>query len=112
MPREPSTWDGPIAVMMLGILDFVLDTDGAHDIVRRIMAALPSGSCLALTHPPAGAPTSEARATSPAPSAGPARRGRRRRETLRGPVGAVRCQWPGDVSRGGPPGPAVRRHVT
>jgi hypothetical protein len=37
--------------MMLGILDFVLDTDGAHDIVRRIMAALPSGSCLALTHP-------------------------------------------------------------
>ncbi|MFF2461506.1 SAM-dependent methyltransferase [Streptomyces mirabilis] len=37
--------------MTLGILDFVLDTDGAHDIVRRIMAALPSGGCLALTHP-------------------------------------------------------------
>ncbi|QDN81521.1 hypothetical protein FNV62_41570 [Streptomyces sp. RLB3-17] len=37
--------------MTLGILDFVLDTDGAHDTVRRIMAALPSGGCLALTHP-------------------------------------------------------------
>ncbi|MEV4448302.1 SAM-dependent methyltransferase [Streptomyces mirabilis] len=41
----------PVAVMMLGILNFVLDTDEARDIVRRIMAALPSGSCLALTHP-------------------------------------------------------------
>lgn len=37
--------------MTLGILDFVLDTDGVHDTARRIMAALPSGSCLALTHP-------------------------------------------------------------
>ncbi|MER6979733.1 SAM-dependent methyltransferase [Streptomyces carpinensis] len=41
----------PVAVMMLGILNFVLDTDAARDIVRRVMAALPSGSCLALTHP-------------------------------------------------------------
>ncbi|MEU1040523.1 SAM-dependent methyltransferase [Streptomyces sp. NPDC005907] len=41
----------PVAVMMLGILNFVLDTDTARDIVRRIMAAVPSGSCLALTHP-------------------------------------------------------------
>ncbi|QUW78326.1 SAM-dependent methyltransferase [Streptomyces mirabilis] len=41
----------PVAVMMLGILNFVLDGDEARDIVRRLMAALPSGSCLALTHP-------------------------------------------------------------
>ncbi|MEU0601159.1 SAM-dependent methyltransferase [Streptomyces sp. NPDC006393] len=41
----------PVAVMMLGILNFVLDTGTARDIVRRVMAALPSGSCLALTHP-------------------------------------------------------------
>ncbi|MET7596888.1 SAM-dependent methyltransferase [Streptomyces sp. NPDC004082] len=41
----------PVAVMMLGILNFVLDTDKARDIVRRVMAAVPSGSCLALTHP-------------------------------------------------------------
>ncbi|MFE9775373.1 SAM-dependent methyltransferase [Streptomyces sp. NPDC005931] len=41
----------PVAVMMLGILNFVLDTDEARDIVRRIMAAVPSGSFLVLTHP-------------------------------------------------------------
>ncbi|MGH4030358.1 SAM-dependent methyltransferase [Actinomycetota bacterium Odt1-20B] len=41
----------PVAVMMLGILNFVLDTGQAQDIVRRIMAAVPSGSHLALTHP-------------------------------------------------------------
>ncbi|GGV27130.1 hypothetical protein GCM10010277_08520 [Streptomyces longisporoflavus] len=43
--------DQPVAVMMLGILNFVLDTDEARDIVRRIMASVPSGSYLALTHP-------------------------------------------------------------
>ncbi|MFS4095449.1 SAM-dependent methyltransferase [Streptomyces sp. AF1A] len=41
----------PVAVMMLGILNFVLDTDAARDIVRRLMAAVPSGSHLVLTHP-------------------------------------------------------------
>ncbi|MEU9471129.1 SAM-dependent methyltransferase [Streptomyces avermitilis] len=41
----------PVAVMMLGILNFVLDTARAQDIVRRIMAAVPSGSRLVLTHP-------------------------------------------------------------
>lgn len=41
----------PVAVMMLGILNFVLDTDKARDIVHRVMAAVPSGSYLVLTHP-------------------------------------------------------------
>ncbi|MFJ8187466.1 SAM-dependent methyltransferase [Streptomyces sp. NPDC096105] len=41
----------PVAVMLLGILNFVSDTDKAREIVRRIMAAVPSGSFLALTHP-------------------------------------------------------------
>lgn len=41
----------PVAVMMLGILNFVLDTGEAREIVRRIMAAVPSGSHLVLTHP-------------------------------------------------------------
>ncbi|MGW2560091.1 SAM-dependent methyltransferase [Streptomyces sp. NPDC001514] len=41
----------PVAVIMLGILNFVLDTDEATSIVRRIMGAIPSGSYLALTHP-------------------------------------------------------------
>ncbi|MEV8593807.1 SAM-dependent methyltransferase [Streptomyces sp. NPDC052012] len=43
--------DRPVAVMMLGILNFVLDTGEARDIVRRVMAAVPSGSHLVLTHP-------------------------------------------------------------
>ncbi|MFF9605278.1 SAM-dependent methyltransferase [Streptomyces sp. NPDC014684] len=43
--------DRPVAVMMLGILNFVLDAAKARDIVRRIMAAMPSGSFLVLTHP-------------------------------------------------------------
>ncbi|MDN3294204.1 SAM-dependent methyltransferase [Streptomyces ficellus] len=41
----------PVAVMMLGILNFVLDTDEARSIVRTLMAAMPSGSHLVLTHP-------------------------------------------------------------
>ncbi|MFE0452887.1 SAM-dependent methyltransferase [Streptomyces sp. NPDC058914] len=41
----------PVAVMMLGILNFVLDVEAARHIVRRIMAEVPSGSYLVLTHP-------------------------------------------------------------
>jgi len=41
----------PVAVMMLGILNFVLDTGKAREIVRQVMAAVPSGSFLVLTHP-------------------------------------------------------------
>ncbi|NML54998.1 SAM-dependent methyltransferase [Streptomyces sp. R302] len=41
----------PVAVLMLGILNFVLDTDEAREIVRTLMAAVPSGSHLVLTHP-------------------------------------------------------------
>ncbi|MFI6034660.1 SAM-dependent methyltransferase [Streptomyces sp. NPDC051315] len=41
----------PVAVMMLGILNFVLDVEAARHIVRRIMAEVPSGSHLVLTHP-------------------------------------------------------------
>lgn len=43
--------DRPVAVMMLGILNFVLDTDEAYRIVRRLMDAVPAGSYLAITHP-------------------------------------------------------------
>ncbi|MET8828644.1 SAM-dependent methyltransferase [Streptomyces sp. NPDC004610] len=41
----------PVAVLMLGILNFVPDGGQARDIVRRVMAAVPSGSHLVLTHP-------------------------------------------------------------
>ncbi|MDW4905346.1 SAM-dependent methyltransferase [Streptomyces sp. ADMS] len=48
---ETLDFDRPVAVMMLGILNFVLDTGQAQGIVRRIMASVPSGSYLVLTHP-------------------------------------------------------------
>ncbi|MFJ3669999.1 SAM-dependent methyltransferase [Streptomyces sp. NPDC090106] len=43
----------PVAVMLLGVLNFVLDDDTARGIVRRLMEGVPSGSCLVLTHPTA-----------------------------------------------------------
>ncbi|RRO19930.1 SAM-dependent methyltransferase [Saccharopolyspora rhizosphaerae] len=41
----------PVAVMLLGILNFISDTDQAHDIVRRLVEAIPSGSYVVITHP-------------------------------------------------------------
>jgi hypothetical protein len=38
----------PVALMMLGILGNVLDTDEAHAIVNRLVAAVPSGSYLVI----------------------------------------------------------------
>ncbi|MGW7301581.1 SAM-dependent methyltransferase [Streptomyces sp. NPDC054829] len=53
LERASATLDftRPVAVMMLGILNFVLDDDKARDIASRVMAAVPSGSFLVLTHP-------------------------------------------------------------
>jgi O-methyltransferase involved in polyketide biosynthesis len=41
----------PVALMLLGILNFVLDTGEAQAIVHTLLDALPSGSYVALTHP-------------------------------------------------------------
>ncbi|WP_438872154.1 SAM-dependent methyltransferase [Paractinoplanes rishiriensis] len=41
----------PVAVMLLGILNFVGDDDQAGAIVRDLVAAVPSGSYLAVAHP-------------------------------------------------------------
>ena len=41
----------PVAVMLLGILNFVLDDEEGFAIVRRLMDAVPAGSHLAVTHP-------------------------------------------------------------
>jgi len=40
----------PVAVMLLGILHFIRDREGPHQIVTRLLDAVPSGSYLALTH--------------------------------------------------------------
>jgi S-adenosyl methyltransferase len=41
----------PVAVMLLGILNFVMDNDQAKSIVDRLMSAVPAGSYLVLGHP-------------------------------------------------------------
>jgi S-adenosyl methyltransferase len=41
----------PVAVMLLGILNFVMDNDQAKSIVDRLMSAVPAGSYMALGHP-------------------------------------------------------------
>ena len=41
----------PVAVMMLGVLNFVHDNAEAQSIVAELMAAVPSGSYLVVTHP-------------------------------------------------------------
>jgi S-adenosyl methyltransferase len=43
----------PIALMLLGIMNYVIDNTEAHSIVKRLLDALPSGSYLALSHPTA-----------------------------------------------------------
>lgn len=40
----------PVAVLMFGVLNFVAETEEARAIVRRLMAAVPSGSYLAIAH--------------------------------------------------------------
>jgi hypothetical protein len=41
----------PTALMLLGILHLIQDAEGPYEIVARLMAALPSGSYLAISHP-------------------------------------------------------------
>jgi hypothetical protein len=41
----------PVALMLLGIINHIMDTDQAHAIVHRLLDALPSGSYLVMSHP-------------------------------------------------------------
>jgi S-adenosyl methyltransferase len=41
----------PVAIMMLGILNFVLDTDQARAIMHQLLNGVPSGSFLVISHP-------------------------------------------------------------
>ena len=43
----------PVGLMLLGILNFIPDTDQAHTIVDRLLAALCPGSYLVVSHPTA-----------------------------------------------------------
>jgi hypothetical protein len=41
----------PVAIMLLGILNFVISTDQAQAIVHQLLEAVPSGSHLVISHP-------------------------------------------------------------
>ncbi|MFK4150196.1 SAM-dependent methyltransferase [Streptomyces sp. NPDC004065] len=43
-------FDRPIALSLVALLHFVSDEDGAHRLVDRLLAELPSGSYLMMTH--------------------------------------------------------------
>jgi O-methyltransferase involved in polyketide biosynthesis len=41
----------PVAIMMLGIVNFIIDTAQAQQILRRLVDGVPSGSYLVISHP-------------------------------------------------------------
>lgn len=43
----------PVALMLLGVINYILDDAEAHAIVDRLLESLPSGSYLAMSHPTA-----------------------------------------------------------
>jgi hypothetical protein len=44
-------FEEPVALMLLGIVNFIVDDTQAHQIVDRLVGALASGSYLAMAHP-------------------------------------------------------------
>ncbi len=60
---ETLDFDEPIALMMLGVLNFVTD-DEARMIVDRLLAAVTPGSYLAIAHPVTGADDGEMEETA------------------------------------------------
>jgi hypothetical protein len=49
--RETLDLSEPVALMMFGVLHFIPDEDDPYGIVGQLLAALPSGSYLAIQHP-------------------------------------------------------------
>jgi hypothetical protein len=61
----------PVALSLVALLHFIPDEDGAHDLVGRLLAELPSGSYLMLTHATADfSPEESAAATEKLKAAG------------------------------------------
>ncbi|MGW5617729.1 SAM-dependent methyltransferase [Streptomyces sp. NPDC003877] len=48
--RKVLDFTRPVALSLIALLHFVSDEDGAHDLVGRLLAELPSGSYLVMTH--------------------------------------------------------------
>ncbi|MGC9381816.1 SAM-dependent methyltransferase [Streptomyces sp. MH13] len=62
--RKILDFDRPIALSLIALLHFVSDEDGAHDLVGRLLSALPSGSHLVMTHATADFTPEESRAAT------------------------------------------------
>ncbi|MFH9551438.1 SAM-dependent methyltransferase [Streptomyces sp. NPDC051445] len=61
----------PVALSLVALLHFISDEDGAHELVDRLLAALPSGSYLMMTHATADfSPEESAAATAKLKAAG------------------------------------------
>jgi S-adenosyl methyltransferase len=50
---EVLDFTAPVAVVLMAVLQFVPDDDHPHEIVRRLMADMPAGSYLVISHPAA-----------------------------------------------------------
>ncbi|MFF8729329.1 SAM-dependent methyltransferase [Streptomyces sp. NPDC015171] len=48
--RQVLDFDRPIALSLIALMHFITDEQGAHDIVRGLVATLPRGSYLVLSH--------------------------------------------------------------
>ncbi|MBN0043997.1 SAM-dependent methyltransferase [Streptomyces actuosus] len=69
--RKALDFGRPIALSLVALLHFVSDEDGAHDLVQRLLAELPSGSHLVMTHATADfTPEQSAAATEKLKAAG------------------------------------------
>ncbi|WP_318218113.1 SAM-dependent methyltransferase [Streptomyces sp. SCL15-6] len=62
--RKVLDFDRPVALSLVALLHFVSDEDGAHDLVGRLLSALPSGSHLVMTHATADFTPEESRAAT------------------------------------------------
>lgn len=62
--RKILDFDWPVGLSLVALLHFVSDEDGAHDLVRRLLAELPSGSYLVMTHATADFTPEESRAAT------------------------------------------------
>ncbi|MGW4322950.1 SAM-dependent methyltransferase [Streptomyces sp. NPDC004684] len=48
--REVLDFSRPVALSLIALLHFVPDEEGVHELVRRLLSELPSGSYLMMTH--------------------------------------------------------------
>jgi hypothetical protein len=87
--RRTLDFSDPVAVILIFVMHFVPDAEGPHDIVRRLMEPLPSGSYLVMAHAASDiAAASRQRAPTLTTTAFPRRSGR---GTGRGSVVSSRC---------------------